>query len=204
MIRLILRHALTFSLIALLWTTAWTVCAEQSTVEQDQQLAGTIRRYFAGMAGYHEGNLICQSQVEELQRYLRRTQGNIPAVQMLLLKRVLSDEAPLVRFFYTENGETVLGTVASKLAGYTELEAAARTAEGRIQIKKAITANQPDVLLEFLRQEFTVNRRSNSSGSQATKGQLETKSADHRIYTLDQFIEAALANPISEPGTSTG
>ncbi len=199
-------------LVVLFWIPAWTAFAEQSTAEQNQQLAQTIHRYFAGNSGYREGNLICRSQVEELQQYLRRTRGNIPAIHRRLLNRVLADEAPLTKFFYTKNGEAVLYAAANKLAGYAELEAAARMAEGRKQIRAAIQSNQSDALVEFVKQQFPVKSRPNPSqqgqqaGQQADQqaGQQRARTAIARIYTLEQFIEAALATPSSRGHASTG
>jgi len=196
------------SLVVLSWTAAWTASAEQSTVEQNQQLAQTIHRYFAGDSSYQEGHLICRSQVEELQQYLRRTHGNIPAIHRRLLNRVLADEAPLTKLFYTKQGEAVLCAAANKLAGYAELEAAARVEAGRKQIKAAIESNQSDALVEFVKQEFPVKSRPNPSqqGQQAGQqaGQQRTRTEVTRIYTLEQFIEAALATPSSRGHVSTG
>lgn len=185
------RKALVLTLIVLSWIPTRSASAKQSTVEQNQRLAGTIHRYFAGNSGYREGNLICRSQVEELQRYLRKTHGNIPAVHRRLLKRVLADEAPLTRFFYAKNGEVMLSDAAKKLAGYAQLEAAARTAAGRKQIKAAIKSNQSDALVEFVEQNFPPKPRQKPS----QEGQQQARTAGGRIYTLEQFIEAALAAP---------
>ena len=202
------RLAPVLSLVVLSWIPAWTASAEQSTAEQNQQLAQTIHRYFAGNSGYREGNLICRSQVEELQQYLRRTRGNIPAIHRRLLNRVLADEAPLTQFFYAKNGEAVLYAAANKLAGYAELEAAARMAAGRKQIKAAIQSNQSDALVEFVKHEFPTKSRPNPSqqGQQADQqaGQQQARTAIARIYTLEQFIEAALATPSSRGHVSTG
>ena len=210
------RIAPVLALIVLSWIPAWTASAEQSTVEQNQQLARTIHRYFAGDSSYREGNLICRSQVEELQRYLRRTHGNIPAIHRRLLNRVLADEAPLTKLFYTKHGEAVLCAAANKLAGYAKLEAAARMAAGRKQIKAAIESNQSDALVEFVKQEFPVKSRPNPSqqgqqaGQQADQqagqqaGLQQARTAVARIYTLEQFIEAALATPSSRGHVSTG
>jgi hypothetical protein len=195
-------------LVVLFWIPAWTASAEQPMVEQNQQLALTIHRYFASNSDYREGNLICRSQVEELQQYLRRTRGNIPAIHRRLLNRVLADEAPLTQFFYTKNGEAVLCAAANELAGYAKLEAAARMAAGRIQIKAAIQSNQSDALVEFVKQEFPAKSRPNPSqqGQQAGQqaGQQQAGTAVARIYTLEQFIEAAQATPSSRGHVSTG
>ena len=207
MMSLATRIAPVLSLVVLSWTPVWRASAEQTTVEQNQQLARTIYRYFAANSGHREGYLICRSQVEELQRYLRRTHGNIPAIHRRLLNRVLADEAPLTKLFYTKHGEAVLCAAANKLAGYAKLEAAARMAAGRKQIKAAIESNQSDALVEFVKQEFPVKSRPNPSqqGQQAGQqaGQQRTRTEVARIYTLEQFIEAALATPSSRGHVST-
>ncbi len=186
----VLHLASALSLVVFSWTAAWTASAAQST---NPQLAETIERHFASMSDVREGGLICRSQVEEVQQYLRKTQGNIPASHRLLLNRVLADGAPLTKFFHAEHGEAVLCVAASKLAGYAELEAIARTAAGRNQIRAAIQSDQSDALVEFVKEELAA--KSSQQGQQP--GQPASKTAGARIYTVEQFIEAALATPSS-------
>ena len=187
------RIALVLSLVFLSLTAAPPVSGTQSSADQDPKLAGTIYRYFSSISDYQEGNLICRSQVEELQRYLRRTQGSIPASHRRLLNRVLADEAPLSQFFYGENGEAVLCDAAVELAGYEELEVAARTTAGRKLIKAAIRSNESDALVQYLKQEIASKKSQQSQQA----GQQEAKTSRARIYTVEQFIEAALASPNS-------
>jgi hypothetical protein len=172
-------------------TADWTVSAAQPTAEENLQVAQTIERYFAGILDYRTGDLICRSQVEELQRYLRKTRGNIPAAHRRLLHRVLADEAPLIRLFYGEHGEKVLGTAAGQLAGYAELDSISRLASGRILIKEAIQSDQPDVLEAYAKRE-TAAKPSHQSQQARPQG---ASTGSTRIHTVEQFIEAALATP---------
>jgi hypothetical protein len=172
---------------------AWPVCAAQPTADENQQVAETIERHFAGIVDYRKGHLICRSQVEELQQYLRRTRGNIPAAHGRLLIRILADNAPLTRIFHSEHGEKVLTAAAGQLGGYEKLASLARLAAGRTLIREAIRADQPDVLVDH------VNRETAAIQSQQSK-QAKPQGINPgmvRIYTVEQLIEVALATPDS-------
>lgn len=191
------RIAHILSLVVLFWTATNSASAEQSSAEQNRKLAGTIHRYFASMSGFREGNLIYRSQVEDLQRYLRKTQGNIPASDRRLSNRLLADRAPLVRLFYAESGEAVLSAAAGKLAGYAELGKAARTPAGRKLIKTAILSDRSDALVKFIKQKLAA--KSSPDSQQASR------TLDTRIYTVEQFIEAAIVTPsVGEKVVSNG
>jgi len=165
--------------------------AEAPSSDKNSQLAGTIRRYFSSFADYQEGNLICKSQVDELQRFLRRTRGNIPASHKRLLHRVLADEAPLSRLFYSQQGEQVLKAAATKLSGYAKLELSARSALGRRLIMEAIESKQIETLVEYAKREF--DDKPSVQGKQLSHP--ASNVASSRIYTVDQFIRATVTAP---------
>ena len=68
----------------------------------------TVFRFFEGDRRYQRGDLIVQSQVAELQDYLRKTRGPIRATHPKLRKQVLSDNACLARAFYRLGGRELL------------------------------------------------------------------------------------------------
>jgi hypothetical protein len=168
---------------------AWPVYAAQPTAAENQQLAETIERHFAGIVDFRKGHLICRSQVEELQQYLRRTRGHIPASHRRLLIRILADNAPLTTLYHGEHGEKVLTAAADQLGGYEELASLSRLAAGRTLIREAIQADQPDVLVDHVNRETAA--RDSQPGKQANNPGIV------RIYTVKQLIEAALAPPDS-------
>jgi hypothetical protein len=180
---------LIFCLAGALSTTGWSTAAEQPSADENLQVARTIERHFAGFSGYREGDLICRSQVEELQRYLRRTRGHIPATHRRLLNQVLADNAFLCRLFFSERGEAVLAAAAKKLSGYADLDSISRLETGRDKIKEAIRSGQPDVLIEYVEQEMA--RRSSGQSRQPNVPEASTGYA--RIYTVEQLIKASLA-----------
>lgn len=155
----------------------------------DQLLRETIERYFSGMSDFQQGDLICQSQVEEVQRYLRKTQGHIPATHLRLLHRALRDEAPLVRFFYMDDGAAILREAARRLGGYGPLQALSLTGQGRLLIDTAINSKDPELLVTFVRQESS----SASSSPSSEQAERQRRPRDGHIYTMQQFIEASLS-----------
>jgi hypothetical protein len=174
------------------WVSASAVAV--SNTESAENLRGTIERYFSSMEGYQPGDLISQSQVEELQLYLLRTQGRISATHPRLLHQVLPDEAPLIRSFYLDDGAEVLREAAKRLHGYDRLQALAHTVPGRAQISAAIGSKSPDLLVNSVKQVLSSETRSNSP----EQDERQVKSEDNHIFTLEQFIEA------SQPPSSAG
>lgn len=161
----------------------------ESPALSNQRLKETIERYFHSMQDYQQGDLICQSQVEELQRYLLRAFGRIPTTHPRLLHRVLPDEAPLIRLFYMDNGADVLRAAAERLHGYDALQALAHTATGRTQIGAAISSKNPDLLADTAPLEPSPGVDSRSPD----QAERQAHPGINHIFTLEQFIEAALA-----------
>ncbi len=179
-----------FVLLLFAWASAVSVAvsADESEALADQCLRETIERYFHSIQDYQQGDLICQSQVEELQLYLLRTHGRVPATHPRLLHRVLPDEAPLIKSFYLNGGANVLREAAERLHGYRALQALAHTVSGRTQISAAISSENLDLLVNAAKQNFS--REQDSSFPEQDERQVHP--AVNHIFTLEQFIEASL------------
>lgn len=165
-----------------------------SAAELPKQLKSTVVRYLSADADYRPGDLITQSQLKEIQAYLRRTQGNSPATHPKWRKRMLPDKAHLASIFYSGGGP-VLRQAAAKLGGYGELDRLSKDVSGRRVLQDAIESNSPDKLIRALQAkgEKTKAQRSN----QGNKPPAMVRST--RIYTAAEFL-AALAAPL--PGGS--
>jgi len=179
---------------------AVAVSMVESAPLSDQRLRETIERYFHGMQDYQQGDLICQSQVEELQLYLRRTHGRVTATHPRLLHRVLPDEAPLIGFFYRNDGANVLREAAERLHGYRALQALAHTVSGRTQISAAISSKNPELLVNSAKQVFSREQDSRSP----EQNERQVGPGIHHLFTLEQFIEASLTPDNAENPTPAG
>lgn len=165
---------------------AGTACSAETGQITGQQLRETIERHFDSMDGVQDGDLICQSQVDEVQQYLRRTQGHIPATHPRLFRRALPDLAPLVRFFYMDGGADVLREAAQQLHGYGQLHALSLTGAGRAEISTAIESKNPQLLIKLVTERAV-------SPTSPEQGDRQPHTANSHIFTLQQFLEAALS-----------
>ena len=186
------RAMLLLLLVGMPWSSGAETTAETASSNNFEQ---TVLRFFAGMTSYEEGDLIVQSQVEELQDYLRKTRGRSRATQPVLLKRVLADHSPLARLFYTPEGGPVLRSAAEKLGTYAGLDRLSRTSTGRRQLNEAIHDGNADRLVKIL-----------AEGNQSTHRTAD----DHpehvprlkrRIYTVKQFLLAVQPQRVSSSAT---
>ncbi len=163
--------------------------AEQDSSSQQQKVVSeTARLYLESNNGYQPGDLITESQIEELQHYLRKSLGKSPATHRGLLNRTLKDTAPLSRFFYREQGNQVLRSAAEKLGGYVKLEALSLEQKGRQALQRAISTGSEAEIVTMVEAS-----RQNSS-EKPTSEQKKTSPYHLRvIYTLEDFLEAAFA-----------
>ncbi len=159
----------------------------------------TVRRYFAGMAGYEEGDLICSSQVAELQQYLRKTSGHTAASHARMQNQVLPDDSRLTRLFYAKRGAKVLRVAAKKLHGYSELDRLSRTDAGYVQLVEAIKSDSADQLVK----QVAVKSEFRPTAETEENQQEHAPRRYTRIYTLDEFLAAVLA-PSDGEQSATG
>jgi len=96
-------------------------------------LETTVNLYLSADAAYRPGDLLTQSHLEEIQVYLRRTQGNSAATHPKWRQRMLPDSAPLVKIFYSGGGP-ILRKAAVKLDGYAKLDRLSRSGSNRSQV----------------------------------------------------------------------
>ena len=168
------------------------------TSSDQPSLEMTVRRYFAEMAGYEEGDLIASSQVAELQQYLRKTRGHSPASHARMLHRVLPDASRLTRLFYAKRGASVLRDAAEKLQGYAALDRLSRTNAGYALLIKAIGTDSADQLVELLAVKSDVRPIAAASGNRQENIPRPTS----HIYTVDEFLAAALAPSDGAPSAT--
>jgi hypothetical protein len=176
-----LNHALALFLPLLLLGVSVRCIAEQSEFEKTESispLAATIMRYFASSKNYQRGDLITNSQVAEMQGFLRKTQGHSPATHPRMLRRLLSDNAALVKFFYSGDNRVFLRNAAKKYGGYAGLDRITQSAAGREKLEALQRTNDIEGL-ETLLKDFPLNR---------------SAKRPPRIYTVEEFL-AALSGP---------
>ena len=165
--------------------------AEDVAIEEgqkDQKLADSIRRYFRSSGSHEAGDLIVRSQVEELQNYLRKTRGPIPASNARILKRVLPDSSQLARLFYRQSGAYVLRTAASRLGGYHVLDRLCNTREGLTKIRLAIGSGKSEDLNAIASAEESPDGTVGLGASDPVDGAAHRYS---KIYTVEDFLQAA-------------
>lgn len=156
------------------------------------ELEATIRRYFVAIGGFQEGDLVAQSQVRELQIYLRKTRGHSAATHPKLLGRVLPDASRLARLFYSGQGAEVLRNAANKLGGYEYLDRLSRTHAGRAQLNAAIKSDSPGLPVELLpKLAKKVTKTARTSKESPSKASL--------IYTVDELVTAISATTKDKP-----
>jgi len=170
----------------LFFTANRTHAEKVPSAAQDQIIAKTARFYFESSGTYAPGDLITESQIEELQDYLRRSFGNSPATHRGLTNRAIKDDAPLSKYFYREQANTVLRKAAEELGGYGQLEALSLNRQGRKVLQEAIsTRSEAGIIsrIEISRQ----NKDAEASGNPQSGSPHQPKA----IYTLEDFLGAA-------------
>ncbi|QEG35620.1 hypothetical protein Pr1d_29220 [Bythopirellula goksoeyrii] len=148
---------------------------------QNQIIAKTARLYLESSGTYVPGDLITESQIEELQDYLRRSFGNSPATHRGLSNRALKDDAPLSRYFFREQANQVLRKAAEKLGGYGQLEVLSLNRQGRQVLQEAIATQSEAGIIS------RIDTSPQNMGSEASGNPHQLKA----IYTLEDFLEAA-------------
>jgi len=178
------------SALVLLGALSLKPCLAESASEmasKSSDLEMTIRRYFTGQSGYQAGNLITRSQVEELQKYLRRTRRRGPACHPRMLRRILPDGCRLAKLFYSRNGDQVLRVAAQRLGGYAVLEALTRSPASYTQLVEAVDSGSVDSVVQL------AESASPAQSPETAKAEGKKKRRNKVIYTLDEFFSAAMA-----------
>ncbi len=193
-------HQSTFFMVLFLLSLGQTYAQPNAPLDVDipkqeaKRLRETVLRFFEGDSGYQPGDLIVQSQVAELQDYLRRTRGPIHATHSRIRKRVLADNACLARAFYRLGGRKLLGQTAIQLGGYAPLDRLCQTKAGRRKLSKAILAGDMASLVAYAQAiEKTLAESPDAKAKQAT---FVTHRAP-KIYSVEDFVLAITATPKS-------
>ena len=159
-----------------------------TTAQPSEQLKSTVHNYLSADSGYQRGDLITRSHLEDLQLYLRRTQGHSLATHLRWRKRMLPDTAPLAKIFYSE-GRPLLRKAAEKLGGYAALDRLSRSIAGQKTLQEAIKKNSTDLLYQTVADEekkLAANRK-NAEDSRTKP------SRKQRIYTAADYLSALAA-----------
>lgn len=177
-----------FLLLSVFFIAKIAIAEQELSSQQQEVVSETARLYLESNNRYHPGDLITESQIEELQQYLRKSLGKSPATHRGLLNRTLKDTAPLSRFFYQESENRVLRLAAEKLGGYADLEALSLDHKGRQALQRAIsTGSEAEIVT-------TVEASRQNSSEKPTRERKKTSPNHLRvIYTLDDFLEAAFS-----------
>lgn len=158
-----------------------------------RSVSETARFYLESSSDYVPGDLITESQIDELQQYLRRTFGNSPATHRALLNQAIKDNAPLSRYFHREHGSQVLRRASEKLGGYAAIEVLSLNRQGRQILQKAVTTGSEAELVR------KIERFQHIPSGDPTS--LPKKGVPHQsksIYTLEDFLDVAFSRTIEK------
>ncbi|NOY43598.1 MAG: hypothetical protein GXP26_17395 [Planctomycetes bacterium] len=164
-------------------------CRGEDTAEETKILKETVRRYFASIGGYHEGDLITRSQVEDLQLYLRRTRGHSAATHARILRRILPDDSRLVRLFYQKNGAELLRQAAVKNGGYEVFDRLSRSTAKYSQLVEATDRGSIEKLNRLTDEESQQQLAAREEKSGKNKGYVRLS----RIYTIEEYLAAIIS-----------
>jgi len=181
-----------FQVCALVWLGLCPAGSLNAALRAELQevLGPTVDRYLSSSPSYRSGDLITRSHVEELQGYLRKTQGHSAATHGKWRQRMLADNASLVKIFYS-GGEEVLREAATKLGSYAELDRLARSGTGRDQLREAVKLKSSELLVRQIMAE-RAERAAKASEEKVQK--VAASSIKARIYTADEFLAAVLGS----------
>lgn len=149
-------------------------------------LGETVQRYFSGMGGYQEGDLLSRSQVQELQDYLKKTRGHSPATHPWILSRVLADNSRLVRLFYRHNGAELLREAVAKGNGYEVFKSITHTSIGYSELVDAVERGAVEDLIQMANQKSQQQADALKASDSSPKKRLKPP----LIYTATDYIAA--------------
>ncbi len=181
-----IRPMFVATLLWLCWMSL-SQCRGDDPAKDAKKLEETVRRYFASIGGYHEGDLISRSQVEDLQVYLRRTQGHSAATHARILRRILPDDSRLVRLFYQKNGAELLRQAAVKNGGYEVFDRLSRSTAKYARLVEATDRGSIEKLNQLTDEELK-KLLATKEKSEANKSRVKSS----RIYTIEDYLEAVI------------
>ena len=113
------------------------------------ELAETVYRFMAASGGIQPDDLIVQSDVQELQDFLRVTRHGRPLSSPLLARRILADRSPLSRLYHRQGGHA-LRAAAEALGSFAPLDQLASSGAGRKALQIAIDSGSVVELLRMI------------------------------------------------------
>ncbi len=146
----------------------------------------TVRRHFASQRGYHEGDLITRSQIEELQGYLRSAFGHSAATHPRALRRILADDSRLASLFYKKNRGEILRALAAQNKGYEVFDRISRTTAGYARLTEAVDHAEVGVLNQLADEESQKTLSAKSGNSETPV----RRSKPTPIYTVEEYLAA--------------
>ena len=169
------------------------VCASHALAEKKpnvdsdelQAIKDSVLLYFESTGGFQKGDLVCRSQIEEVQSYLRKTRGHSLATHPRLLNRFLADESRLSRLFYMKNGATVLRKAAEKTAGYSVFDKLSHKTASLKKLNDAVEKEDIQALIELGNLELA-KQKNESHDQNSTANNLAKRK---RLYTVEDFLD---------------
>ena len=170
-----------------------------SLVNWTDPISRTVIRHFQSQQQYHVGDLIVRSQVAEIQDYMRKTRGISASTNSRLRKRVVADQDPLARAFYSADNDRLLREAAIQLGGYGPLDQLCQLKSGRQILATAIRQANLEMLVKYAHENGV-----SSGAAQASSANVEEKRNRERskIYTVEDLLKAmhphrkGLADPV--------
>ena len=142
----------------------------------------TVLRYFSSNQSYRVEDLLVQSQVSELQNYLRSTKGHSPSTHPKLLKRVLPDHSHLAKLFYQKRFKQKLRDLSKELDGYESLHRMCHTAAGSKQLENLLENGETARIILIAKDLIKKPKRKRAP----------------RIYTVGDFLDVSQKLSIRE------
>ncbi|QDS99521.1 hypothetical protein [Adhaeretor mobilis] len=144
----------------------------QQRENEQRVLTETVYRFMAANADIQPDDLIVQSDVRDLQDFLRVTHHHMAFSSPLLVNRILADRSPLSRLYYRDGGDA-LRSVAEALGSYAPLDRLASRGSGRKALQVAIDSGS---VVELLRTIESLESRPPPASSQT------------KIYTTRELV----------------
>lgn len=194
-------HRLILCAVAVLsLSTSSTLVANSASIRMPIDLKATVDLYLSGDPDYLPGDLITNSHLGDIQVYLRRTQGNSLATHSKWRRRMLTDDAPLVRLFYAGN-RSVLRKAASELGGYAKLDQLSRSGSGRRILLRAIENKSAAELIQYFSNEQpgTAAKQNGPEQKKSEENKNAHRALTMRIYTVADYIAAVTAPMHAKP-----
>jgi hypothetical protein len=146
-----------------------------------------IASYFASLPNYQPGDLISRSQIERVLAMLNEAGAPVPQASEIA-DRGLADNSFMVQGLSSPTGKAFLRKLARDPGAFTHLDRLSSIPGGEKLIRDLIADRDGDKMIQYL---ATTKGGQNMGRMMAgINGGIDLNKPTHRIYTVDELIEA--------------